>query len=156
MYLTPGDLAAFATIPPAKAQAMIDDAEATAATVAPCLTDPSKLDAIQSQAVMSILRRAILRWHEVGSGAVSQQTAGPFSQSVDTIRASSRGLFWPTEITALQDVCKAVTGERRSGAFSIGTGSHMRTHQPWCDLAFGAGTCSCGAALTRGYPIWEY
>lgn len=41
------------------------------------------------------------------------------------------------------------------GAFDIDTVSATATHQPWCDLAFGALDCSCGADLA-GYPLWEY
>lgn len=45
-----------------------------------------------------------------------------------------------------------------SGAFSFrpyGTG--LGAHQPWCNLAFGALYCSCGADLTNyTYPLYEF
>jgi len=47
-----------------------------------------------------------------------------------------------------------------SGAFSFrpyGTGMGTGAHQPWCNLAFGALYCSCGADLTNeSYPLYEF
>ena len=41
------------------------------------------------------------------------------------------------------------------GAFSVDTIGASSIHQPWCNLAFGATYCSCGADLA-GFPLWEY
>jgi hypothetical protein len=113
--LTPADLAPFATIGAAKAQAMIDDAMALAARVAPCITDSTfAYDA----AAKAILRGAILRWNESGTGAVSQQSAGPYQMSVDT-RQQRRSMFWPSEIEQLQELCR--DGDPTPQAFSIDT-----------------------------------
>lgn len=113
--LTPADLTPFATIDAAKAQAMIDDALALAARVAPCiLTDTFAYDA----AAKAILRGAILRWNEAGTGALQSQTAGPFGMQVDT-RQQRRGMFWPSEIAELQELCR--DGEVTGRAFSIDT-----------------------------------
>lgn len=100
-FLTPDDLAPFATIDEAKAQAMIDDAEAMAVLVAPCITTS---DFANAAVVTAILRGAVLRWHDSGSGALSAQAAGPFSQTLDT-RQQRRAMFWPTEIAQLQSLC---------------------------------------------------
>jgi hypothetical protein len=47
-----------------------------------------------------------------------------------------------------------------SAAFSFqpyGSGLGSSAHQPWCNLAFGATYCSCGADLTaNSYPLYEY
>lgn len=47
-----------------------------------------------------------------------------------------------------------------SAAFSFqpyGSGLGYGPHQPWCNLAFGATYCSCGADLTDySYPLYEY
>ena len=47
-----------------------------------------------------------------------------------------------------------------SGAFSVrpyGSGLGYSAHQPWCNLAFGALYCSCGADLTNEtYPLYEF
>jgi hypothetical protein len=40
------------------------------------------------------------------------------------------------------------------GAFSVDTVAAASIHQPWCNLAFGALYCSCGADLA-GFPLWE-
>ena len=113
--LTPADLDPFADIAYDKATAMIDDALALAARVAPCITDPAfEHDA----AARAILRGAILRWHEAGSGALQAQTNGPFSMQVDT-RQQRRGMFWPSEITQLQELCR--DGDTQGQAFSIDT-----------------------------------
>ena len=113
--LTPADLVPFASIDDAKAQAMIDDALALAARVAPCiLTDTFEHDA----AARAILRGAVLRWNEAGTGAMQSQTAGPFSQTLDT-RQQRRGMFWPSEIQQLQELCR--DGDVTGQAFSIDT-----------------------------------
>ena len=103
LYIT--DLEPFATIDPAKAQAMIDDAEAMAVLAAPCITAPGFL---YSGAVRAVLRGAVLRWNEAGTGALQSQTAGPFGQTLDT-RQERRGMFWPSEIAQLQSFCAGGT-----------------------------------------------
>lgn len=150
MFLEPTDLAPFAAIAADKASAMIADAEAQATLVAPCITtlDPT-VDAVKVAAVKSILRGAVLRWNDAGTGAVTQQMAGPYSQMVDT-KLPRRGMFWPSEIEQLQGICAT-----SSGAFSIDTAPGTDgLHLPWCDLYFGGTTCSCGVDIA-GYPIFE-
>jgi len=100
-FLTVDDLTPFAPIDSAKAAAMIEDAEAMAVLAAPCI---SAADFTNSAAVKAILRGAVLRWNEAGTGALSAQAAGPFSQTLDT-RQERRGMFWPSEIVALQNLC---------------------------------------------------
>lgn len=151
--LTPADLDPFATIEASTAQAMIDDAVALAVSVAPCLSASSTaiLTAEQDAAVKAILRRAVLRWHEVGTGTVTQQTAGAFTQSMDTTRSSPRGLFWPSEITDLQSICKSASGtavERQ--VFTVNTGGRVGPrHSIYCDQTFGGASCSCGSYLNN-------
>lgn len=112
------DLTPFATIDVAKAEAMIEDAVAMATMAAPCLAVVADLSSQQAAAAKALLRGAVLRWNDIGSGALAAQAAGPFSQSVDT-RQVRRSMFWPSEITALQDVCKGVV--EKSGAFAVDT-----------------------------------
>lgn len=110
------DLTPFAEIETVKAEAMIADAVAAATLNAPCLADEASLTDRQKAAAKALLRAAVLRWNEAGAsggGAVSQQTAGVYSQSLDTRR---RNMFWPSEITDLQKICAS-----GSGAFSIDT-----------------------------------
>lgn len=115
-FLIPADLEPFADIESAKALQMIDDAEALAMLAAPCLGDVARvLTEAQSAAVRAILRGAILRWNDAGSGAVQQGAIDDFRFATDT-RQPRRGMFWPTEIVQLQNIC----GESKSGgAFSI-------------------------------------
>jgi hypothetical protein len=113
--LTPEDLTPFAEIDEIKAQAMIDDALALAALVAPCIADE---DFAYEAAAKAILRGAILRWNDAGSGALASQVAGPFGQTMDT-RQERRGMFWPSEIGQLQQLC--IDGDPSGGAFEIDT-----------------------------------
>lgn len=153
-FIEPFDLEPFASIDAVKASAMIEDAEAMMLTVAPCLAPapPDELTDQQRLAVRAVLRGAILRWNETGSGAMQSQTAGPFSVQVDT-RQQRRGMFFPSEIEQLRAICGAAAP---SGAFTVDTVGLDSIHQPWCALAgFSALYCSCGADIA-GYPLWEY
>lgn len=143
------DLEPFApNLEPVKAQAMIDDAMALAARVAPCILTP---DFEYAAAARAILRGAVLRWNDSGTGAVSQQSAGPFSQTLDT-RQVRRSMFWPSEIQELQKLCSPAS----AGAWAIDTvGVTVTSHADICALNFGALYCSCGAVLTQGEPLWE-
>ena len=163
-FIAEADLAPFATIDAAKAVAMIADAEAQAILVAPCL--PGLLDAPDGEtaadlavrqaklaAALSILRAAILRWEDVGSGAVQtiQTQTGPFGQQQVSAPQVRRSMFWPSEIEQLQGICK----DPESGkAYSVDTVAMAAIHAPWCALMLGATYCSCGADIA-GYPIYE-
>lgn len=149
--LQPYDLEPFATIDVVKAQAMIDDALALAARFAPCILDPTFA---YPDAAKAILRGAILRWNEAGSGAMQSQTAGPFSVAMDT-RQVRRGMFWPSEIDQLRELCR---GDDTSGAYAVDTLTSMTgiVHADICALNFGALYCSCGAVLTASLPLYEW
>src|SRR5690606_31694047 len=133
------------------------DAEATAALAAPCITTAEfQADETYFAGVKAVLRGAVLRWHDAGSGVLTQQGAGPFQQSTDT-RTIRKGMFWPSEIADLRDLCSRFAGGEEVRAFSF---RPARTggapHQPWCAIHFGAGYCSCGADLTDyQYPLYE-
>lgn len=119
MFLTTDDLAPFADIDAAKAAAMIEDAEAIAVLAAPCISSTEFAgDAVKVSALKAVLRGAILRWHDSGSGAVTQQGAGPFQQTVDTTQVR-RGMFWPSEIEQLRNLCGS--GGGRGRAFEVDT-----------------------------------
>ncbi len=152
MFLTVDDLLAFASIEEEKAEQMIGDAEALAALAAPCLFDTATaLTEVQAAAVKAILRGVVLRWHDAGSGALQSQTVGPFGQMLDT-RSPRRGMFWPSEISQLQDICGGTT---TGGAFGIDTTPlGVSAHLPWCSINFAALYCSCGVDIA-GTPIFE-
>jgi len=144
--ITLADLAPFATIEATRAQEMIDDAMAMATLDAPCIL---AADFGYVAAAKAIIRGAILRWNDSGSGAFSQKTTGPFGQTLDT-RVRRDGMFTDGEIDKLKRLC---TGEV-SGVFSIDTVSASVVHAEACALNFGAMYCSCGADIA-GFPLWE-
>ena len=156
--LTPADLAPFATIDEAKASAMIADAEAMAAQVAPCITEAEFLaDDVLTAAARAIIRGAVLRWNDAGAGAITQAGAGSFQQTIDT-RTQRRGMFWPSELSDLRGLCARFRGAEDATAFAIDTAPQVTGsgHLPWCDLFMGGSTCSCGANLTAGqYALYE-
>ena len=158
MFLTPADLAPFADIDEAKASAMIEDVEARAAQAAPCITEAGFLaDEPRAAAVRSILRQAVLRWNDAGTGVFTQLGAGPYQASSDN-RQERKPLLWPSEISDLRDICSAYSGDTVSDrAFSVRpTRAGGDPHQPWCAIHFRAGYCSCGPDLTDyQYPLYE-
>lgn len=151
--ITPDDLALFnESIPPERAEAMIGDAIAMASQVAPCiLSEDFQKGTERMAALKAILRGALLRWDEAGSGAVTMQIAGPYQQNIDTTK-ERRGMFWPSEINQLQRLC-----QQSGGAFAVDTRpSGSVQHADICALRFGATYCSCGAILAGDDgPLWE-
>lgn len=123
VIITVSDLAPFAVIDDDKAEAMITDAVAMAALVAPCiLTD----EFAYGDAARAIIRGAILRWNDTGSGAAQTIQSGPFSQTLDT-RQTRRGMYWPTEIVALQSLC----GGSQGGVYSVSLAGPDRADGYW-------------------------
>lgn len=110
-FLDAEDLEPFADIPVDKAAAMIEDAEAMALLAAPCIGSEGFA---YGAAVKAILRGAVIRWNDAGSGALQAQQAGPFGQTLDT-RQERRGMFWPSEITSLQSLC----ADSQGGVYSV-------------------------------------
>jgi len=112
-----------------QAQAMIKDAIAQAILAAPCLQHEDQLTDAQRAQYKAILRGAIIRWDDAGSGGMvtMQDTAGPFGQTIttDSTRAH-KGLFWPSEIELLRRICG--TG-RQNG--TIDTAPPRPAHNPW-------------------------
>lgn len=144
MWIDPVDLEPFATIEPVKAAAMIADAEAQAALAAPCLGDATtNLSDSQAAAVKAVLRRALLRWHEAGNAGqrkAHQQTAGPFGEQSTFETTGSRGLFWPQEIADLQAVCRLVTSQRVTGAYTVDMTGLSSSTNPLAGTVINAGS----------------
>jgi hypothetical protein len=134
---------------------MVAGANAKASRVAPCLAGTGEDAPTEDQVAEAklVLVGAVKRWSESGSGALSQQAAGPFSQTVDTRQRTGYNL-WPSEIEQLQDIC--ADGGKSGSAFSFSIGGGSSVHMPWCSLMLGAAYCSCGADLTNyEYPLYE-
>lgn len=141
----PADVAANAM-----AAVWVDGANARASRVAPCLAateEPFPTEDQMAEARL-VLIGAVTRWSQAGSGSFQAKTVGPASITVDTRQRGGFNL-WPSEITQLQDICKAAS----SKAFAIDTVSCGGYHSPICSVYFG-GTCSCGADIA-GLPIYE-
>ena len=94
--------------------ALVAGANAQATRVAPCLVDTTD-QAVLDEARM-VLIGAVKRWLQAGSGAVTQQTAGPFSFTVDTRSGRSGYSFWPSETATLRLLCGA---ETEADAFTV-------------------------------------
>jgi len=117
--IEPADLTPFAKISQEKAEQLIADAEAMAKLVAPCLKDPDFLeDENLVQAAKAILRGAILRRNEAGTGAITQAGASGFQITTDT-RSPIRGFYWPSEIAQLRELCAEFSGAREDQAFMV-------------------------------------
>lgn len=95
-----------------RATAMIQDALALAERAAPCIADP---EFEYPGAAKAILRGAILRWADQGSGSGPALVAGVFGATPQN--QPRRNLFFPSEIAELQALC----GGGRGKAFSINT-----------------------------------
>lgn len=150
----PEDLKPFAEIPPDKAQAMCDDAMALAAFYAPCILDPRfEYEA----AATAIIRGAILRWNAADTGAITAQTAGPFSVQVDS-NVRRNGMYTEQEIEQLKALCADPNAQNGVGsAWGYDTVPPAgQQHAEICCTTFNEPHCSCGANLTKtGKPLWD-
>lgn len=151
MWIEPADLTPFADIPEAKAQAMIADALAMAKLAAPCIDAE---DFAYPDAALAIIRGAILRWNDAGTGVRTQisDTVGPFAHSEAYQQPQRRSLFWPSEIDQLKKLC-ADSSSSKSWGYDAAGGT-APAHAEVCSLYFGADHCSCGAVLA-GAPLRE-
>lgn len=135
---------------------LIRDGLAMARRVAPCIDDE---DFAHADAAVAIIRSAVLRWAESGSGGVSSEsfTAGPFGQTTSfDSRQTRRSLFFPSEIKELEALC-ASSSRGRLGA--IDTVPMHRVgcpagDQSKCRYLFGSlsSPClECGEVLRPGW-----
>lgn len=152
--VTPAAVRVFAAeITDAVAESMLAGVWARARKIAPCLHESTTtLDDIDTELVKTIITSVVVRWHESGSGAVTQRGAGDFSE---TLSGYSGGLFRPDEIRDLQQMCSEF---RAQSASTIPVGGYEPVtvqHAGWCSINFGATYCDCGAELTAtGLPLW--
>lgn len=115
--ISPDDLAPFADIADAKAEAMISDALAAATAAAPCILDE---DFAYPDAAKAVIRGAILRWNDAGSGAITTVQAGPYQQVIDS-NTRRNNLFWPSEIRDLRKLCRSSSGARAARVVDMDT-----------------------------------
>ena len=119
MFLTPDEVIAIddsGTLTEAKAAILIEDTVSRAIGLVPELE--GVLSDNQTRAVKAILRKAILRWHQTGSGAVVQrsESTGSYSASetVDT-KSADRALFTQNEIKELRGLFNTDSANSRKG-----------------------------------------
>ena len=106
--------------------------------------DPGKVDYVVREAVVAQVRRP---------DDATQVSTSVDDASVQRTYKSSRGRV------SILDEWWALLGlaAARTGAFSFRPHGGAGAHQPWCNLAFGALYCSCGADLTGyDYPLYEH
>jgi hypothetical protein len=122
-FITIDDIPSF-TLSEDLVEAMVAGANAQASRVAPCLDwdgtveDEPEPTAGQLAEVKLILIGAVHRWVQAGSGALQQETVGPFGQTIDTRQRTGFNL-WPSEIVQLQAVC--LSGSVAARAYEIDT-----------------------------------
>jgi len=97
-----------------KAQAMIEDALSFARVKVPAITGTLTLD--QENAIKGVLREQVLRRLANGDGNVQQQSAGPFSMTVDS-RTTLAPIVSDHALNRLRDIL----GVRSGSAFSVDT-----------------------------------
>lgn len=111
-----------------RAEAMIADAIALAAVDAPCIL---RNDFEYADAAKVIIKGAILRWYDQGSGAMSSMSADVFSASYDTRNPRSATGFWKSEKKALARLCG-----HGAGAYTIDITNHGEYYDepPWMEF----------------------
>lgn len=93
---------------------MIEDVTAYALRVAPCLSEIPTPE--QVALAKAVLRGAVLRWNDAGTGEVTQQTSGAFTTTY--VQQQRKSLLWPSEIEDLQQIC---SGAAVGKAFEVDT-----------------------------------
>jgi hypothetical protein len=114
-----------------------------------------RLDAIDPTLVLDQARLDYVIREAVVAHAQRPDDATQVTVSVDDASTSKSYRSGKGRVTIL-DQWWELLGLTGSGgaAYSIDTVSTVGPHLPWCNLAFGATWCSCGADIA-GYPIYE-
>jgi len=112
VFLTIPDLAPFTDASDDMLNVMIADVEALAVRAAPCLADPDYLSSGMLDAVVAILRGAVLRWSEFATRDARSMSAGPFTigGSPGYNNQERKPLLWPSEVASLRDFCPGARG----------------------------------------------
>lgn len=116
-------------------------------TPVPPATEPELDPGIPKMIVCAMVKRAMLVANDADGVSATQQTAGPFSQSLTF--SNPMGNLYLTKAE------KRLLGCVAQEAFTVPMSTVPTVvHAPWCSLMFGATYCSCGAYIA-GTPIYE-
>lgn len=105
----------------ARAEFWLTKAVARAQSAAACLRNPTALPEWAQESAKGIITNAVLRLLDGSKGGTQYQTAGPFSQSVDTKLRSDR-ILSRADRDELKQLCRAARGRRRGGTIRTPVG----------------------------------
>lgn len=131
----------------ARAQALLDDASAIVRAeckgiddqivAVPPATVPELDPAVPTMVVCAMVKRAMLSGVDAAGVTSTQQTAGPFSQSLSFANPSGDLYLTKSERRILG------CGGQRAGSVPMGPSAAV-VHPLWCDVWLGL-PCTCGA-----------
>lgn len=108
-------------------------------------------DDLDAETVDYVVRKAVVRHVRRPDDATTVTIAVDDANSSRTYRSSAGEV----EITDKEWAMLTPTNTT-TRAFSIRSSGYGSPHMPWCNVAFGANWCSCGADLTNyEYPLYE-
>lgn len=144
--LTADDMAGLVTADPALLNVVITDVENYAISEIPGLDDVVLTTGVFPEQVVarvrSVLRQAVRRYIEAGTGAIVTQAApGGYSQTVDATALRRGGLLYARELDTLRKILgvSKTSGDPRR---AIMLGGVPGTHAPWCGTTWSA-ACDC-------------
>ena len=129
----------------AHATVLLDDASQFILDTVP--TAGLASESTRRRIVCAVVRRAMPDADGMDGMESIQQTAGPFGVTMKPVNPAGDFYLTKQERKALGD------GAMRAFGVQI-AGNCGSVHLPWCNLAFGALYCSCGADIA-GEPIYE-
>lgn len=125
--------------PPELLDDVIEDVTNYALSQVPEL-DCETLTPLQATQIRSILRVAVKRYIDAGSGAVTYQAApGGYAQSVDASALRRGGLLYVRELDTIRKILGIVKTTNVGRAIALGAAV---AHSPACASFFG-GACDC-------------
>ena len=134
---------------------LIRDGLAMARRVAPCIDEE---DFAYADAATAIIRSAVLRWAESGSGALTQEsaTAGPFAHTMSfDSRQTRRSLFFPSELRELQALCVQSSGKAFTiDTIPVHTSRCLEGNPAGCTYLFGSTSSPCTQCGELLRPGW--
>lgn len=121
------------SISDAKLRIMIDDVVARAINIVPSLGH--EVEPRQAAVAQAVLRKAIIRWIDSGSGGrtTHTQSAGPYSESMTYQNGGDRPIFYDSEIEELKALFPDIDGSSpKAASFDMAkTDMHSPYYMGW-------------------------